>query len=281
MALRKHNECKEDVLSERQKQFLEILRAKDKDNDTNQPEVTPTNAGPSLPATASATTMKPIVKTYTRKTAKRPIFKKAVSVPPQPFARPAPPVPVSMIEYLKFVPPNLNTLVAIRGLSLLSKTLRSKPDYEDTEDTDSPMFSGLRTRDHLDATPRGGRLSVREADKLLRDRLVSLFFWPTVMSKVPPNERKDVFDIFEDTDDTVAACNPLDVQEIIEDAQAKTANTPRVVVGIRKRKQDKPQQRVTFANDEPATESEFVTVAPPPYKKRLLVASTSSSIYDD
>merc|ERR1711963_522704 len=159
--------------------------------------------------------------------------------------------------------------MGIRGLSLLSKTLRSKPDYEDTEDTDSPMFSGLRTRDHLDATPRGGRLSVREADKLLRDRLVSLFFWPTIMSKVPPNERRDVFDIFEDTDDTVAACNPLDVQEIIEDAQAKTANTPRVVVGIRKRKQDKPQQRVTFANDEPATESEFVTVAPPPYKKRL------------
>ena len=96
------------------------------------------------------------------------------------------------------------------------------------------------TRWNLDSTSREGRLSVQTADKLLRDRFISIFFWPSVMSDIAPNERKDVFDL-EEGDDTVAACDPLNVHEIIADAQAKTANTPRIVT-IRKRKQDRPQQ---------------------------------------
>ena len=280
-ALRKQNECKKDVLSERQKQFLEILRARSESEENLEQGFVPLLSPPALMTTSPA--IKPLVKTYTRKTAKRPIFKKAAPTPtPQPFTLPRSPP----MDYLKFVPPNLNTLVAMRGLLLLRKNLRSKGNLEDlsnVEETDSdfsPTFSGLRRS--TDSIAHGGRLSVRNADKLLRDRLISLFFWPSLMAKVKPNERKDVFDIIEG-DDTVAACNPLDVQEIIEHAQAKTANTPRVVVGIRKRKQDKPQQisssPAAAAAAAESSESES-SGAPPPYKKRLLVASTSS-IFND
>ena len=263
-ALRKQNECKENVLSERQKQFLEILRARSEsgENSAMEPVLSPSPA-----FMTSSPAIKPLVKTYTRKTAKRPIFKKATTAAPaapQPFNPPR----STPMEYLKFVPPNLNTLVAMRGLLLLRKNLRSKGNLENLsnlEEIGTDFSGGLRRSNNTDD-------GVANADKRLRDRLIALFFWPSMMAKVKPNERKDVFDIIEG-DDTVAACNPLDVQEIIEHAQAKTANTPRVVVGIRKRKQDNPQQisssQAAVTDPEPDSEHEY-----PNPKKRLLVAST-------
>merc|ERR1712173_39336 len=102
------------------------------------------------------------------------------------------------------------------------------------------------------------------------------------MAEIAPNERNVVFDLIEE-DDTVAACDPLDVREIIADAQAKTADTPRIVT-VRKRKQDKPKQSIATCsrgeideNISEETDSNFASdqLAPPPYKKRLLVQSTS------
>ena len=232
--LRKQNECKEFVVVERQRQFLQILRAT---NSEGQDFLPPK-------AVLASQAIKPLVKTYTRKTTKKSIFK-AVPAPQQPQPPMPPPAP---LENLKYVPPGLNTLVAMRAMKLLANKMHGKTKPEEShlrESEDDPIMHlrRRRNRDQLDSTSHEGRLSVQAADKLLRDRFLSIFFWPSVMSNIAPNERKDVFDL-EEGDDTVAACDPLNVHEIIADAQAKTASTPRIVT-IRKRKQDRPKHTLT------------------------------------
>ena len=116
-------------------------------------------------------------------------------------------------------------------------------------------------------------LSKDEADKRLRNRLISLFYWPAVMASARPNERRDVFDIVEE-EEVVAACFPMDTTEIIAEAQSKASVNPKIVPNPRsqKRKSDAPK-RVTFPDEVVAnSEASQPSVAPPPYKKRLLVS---------
>ena len=94
---------------------------------------------------------------------------------------------------------------------------------------------------------------------------------------------RDVFDIVEE-DEVVAANNPLDVSEIIQEAQSKASVNPKIVRS-QKRKLEVPK-RVQIQLP-PSSPREERPVAPPPIKKRLLVsaqhvamASTSEENYE-
>ena len=79
-------------------------------------------------------------------------------------------------------------------------------------------------------------------------------------------------------DEVVAACNPLDVSEIIQEAQSKASINPKIIRS-QKRKSEIPK-RVTF---QPMVDSNQIRIiqvqpedrvnAPPPYKKRFLVST--------
>ena len=77
--VRKQNECKEFVLMERQRQFLQILRAV---NSSTNLEASGQDFLPPKAVLASQA-IKPLVKTYTRKTTKKSIFKTAPQQQPQ------------------------------------------------------------------------------------------------------------------------------------------------------------------------------------------------------
>ena len=84
---------------------------------------------------------------------------------------------------------------------------------------------------------------------------------------------RDVFDIVEE-DEVVAANNPLDVSEIIQNAQSKASVNPKIVRS-QKRKSDVPkrvqiQLPPSSTNEEP---NEDRVMAPPPIKKRILVST--------
>ena len=80
---------------------------------------------------------------------------------------------------------------------------------------------------------------------------------------------RDVFDIVEE-DEVVAANNPLDVSEIIQNAQSKASVNPKIVRS-QKRKSDVPK-RVQIQLPPSSTNEERV-MAPPPIKKRILVSA--------
>ena len=80
---------------------------------------------------------------------------------------------------------------------------------------------------------------------------------------------RDVFDIVEE-DEVVAANNPLDVSEIIQNAQSKASVNPKIVRS-QKRKSDVPK-RVQIQLPPSSTNEERV-MAPPPIKKRILVST--------
>ena len=80
---------------------------------------------------------------------------------------------------------------------------------------------------------------------------------------------RDVFDIVEE-DEVVAANNPLDVSEIIQNAQSKASVNPKIVRS-QKRKSDVPK-RVQIQLPPSSTNEERV-MAPPPIKKRILVTA--------
>jgi hypothetical protein len=60
-----------------------------------------------------------------------------------------------------------------------------------------------------------------------------------------PNERKDVFDL-RDEDEVVAACDPLDTNDIIAEAKSKAQSAPRTVM-VR----HAAQKRTAAINDDP------------------------------
>lgn len=255
--LRKPNECKENRKLERQRQFLEILRAKSQDGVACRP--LQALVGPEV---------RPAIKTYSRKTKQRPTFKR-----PSDAADSSSPAPPKNVEYLKLMAPNMSTLVGMRALLLKARNLKEsskkylmlptqKNEVLRTAFKDQ-VFFGIRRPDPniLSSESKDGRLSAQEAERRLRDRFLSLFFWPGVMATVRPNERKDVFDINEE-DEVVAASDPLDVSTIIADAKTKTASAPRVVV-VRKRKP------TVIASGSSSSSS-----APPPIKKRLLAEAS-------
>ena len=80
---------------------------------------------------------------------------------------------------------------------------------------------------------------------------------------------RDVFDIVEE-DEVVAANNPLDVSEIIQNAQSKASVNPKIVRS-QKRKSEVPK-RVQIQLPPSSTNEERV-MAPPPIKKRILVSA--------
>ena len=84
---------------------------------------------------------------------------------------------------------------------------------------------------------------------------------------------RDVFDIVEE-DEVVAANNPLDVSEIIQNAQSKASVNPKIVRS-QKRKSDVPK-RVQIQLPPSSTNEERV-MAPPPIKKRILVSAHRDS----
>lgn len=276
-ALRKPNQCKENPVFERQKQFLEIIRAKCENDEApcSSREVMVQQRPLSVPK-------KPVVKTYSRKSKQTPYLKPATEEPSKALKEPS-------SNFLRFVPPSLNTLVAMRGLLLASKTLRKQctsPEYGlgsfektpilQTTFTD-PVFLGLERQLPSSSSSSNQELSPQEAEKRLRDRFMSLFFWPSLMATIKPNERRDVFDIVEE-DEVVAACNPLDTTEIFAEAQSKASLNPRIV-RAQKRKSEAPK-RVQQEDDieeeaEEVQEKIIPEVAPPPIKKRLLVQSMS------
>ena len=76
-------------------------------------------------------------------------------------------------------------------------------------------------------------------------------------------------------DEVVAANNPLDVSEIIQNAQSKASVNPKIVRS-QKRKSDVPkrvqiQLPPSSNNEEPNEERRIM--APPPIKKRILVSA--------
>ena len=71
-------------------------------------------------------------------------------------------------------------------------------------------------------------------------------------------------------DEVVAANNPLDVSEIIQNAQSKASVNPKIVRS-QKRKSDVPK-RVQIQLPPSSTNEERV-MAPPPIKKRILVSA--------
>ena len=88
---------------------------------------------------------------------------------------------------------------------------------------------------------------------------------------------RDVFDTVEE-DEVVAACNPLDVSEIIQEAQSKASVNPKIIRS-QKRKSDVPK-RVTFKPMVDSNPIRIIQVQPedpvnaaPPYKKRFLVSA--------
>ena len=71
-------------------------------------------------------------------------------------------------------------------------------------------------------------------------------------------------------DEVVAANNPLDVSEIIQNAQSKASVNPKIVRS-QKRKSDVPK-RVQIQLPPSSTNEERI-MAPPPIKKRILVSA--------
>ena len=165
----------------------------------------------------------------------------------------------------------------MRGLLLYSRQLKEQvqPAWPGIGKTpilqttfDDPIFYGVQSN-----------RSAAEADKRLRDRFLSLFFWPAVMANVKPNERRDVFDIYEE-EEVVAACHPLETADIIAEAQSKASLNP-VIVRPQKRKSEAPkkvqQEKIVqhSGSSEEEIEEQERQVAPPPIKKRLLVSMKS------
>ena len=242
--LRKPNHCNGlDPVLERRKQFLEALRAQDLEKLRLMPPAIQVVSNDKVPK----------IKTYTRKTERKPYFKDK-----KPIARP---VVVDSVQgsspqqlesnYLKFVPPHLNTLVGARSLMAniprlqqMSKTDKSEKNHAETNrmaasnvlknGIQDSIFFGLKRRgsvrhDHAQTTGPDGKLLPQEADRRLRNRFLSLFLWPAIMSITKPNERSNMFDLHE-LEDVVAADRPLDTVEVIEESKAKVANTPRVII---------------------------------------------------
>ena len=107
----------------------------------------------------------------------------------------------------------VNTLVGIRGLLLSMKSLREQvvePNYSQSGGTghiletnfNDPIFFGVRRQKNSSndnaVTPSNpvnndGTLSPDEADARLRDRFLSLFFWPALMATIKPDERRYIF----------------------------------------------------------------------------------------
>ena len=124
-------------------------------------------------------------------------------------------------EILRFISPNcvsrlffaVNTLVGMRGLLLSMKGLREQvvePNYSQSGGTghiletnfNDPIFFGVRRQKNSSNdnanTPSNpvnndGTLSHSEADARLRDRFLSLFFWPALMATIKPDERRYLY----------------------------------------------------------------------------------------
>lgn len=244
--LRKPNDCHGlDPVIERRKQFLEALRAQDQEKHQIIPQ----------PAIQIVPNEKvPKIKTYTRKTERKPYFKeiKPIMVSRSDSIQSS----SSQVEsnYLKFVPPHLNTLVGARSLMANIPRLRQQSmvdiagekKYAETNRIAASnvlkngihdhIFFGLKRRgssvrqDHTQTNDGAdGKILPQEADRRLRNRFLSLFLWPAIMSITKPNERSNMFDLHE-LEDVVAADQPMDTVEVIEESKAKVANTPRVII---------------------------------------------------
>ena len=265
-AIRKTNECKNQPVLERQKQFLEIIRS----------HVHPSEE---FEMTSVAAPSSKSIKTYSRKSRQTPYFR-----PVQPEASSSTASTADPYNYLKFVPPNIHTLVGWRALLLSLRKLRKQVADVTTVQPgssnsilnttfDDPAFLGLeqysqRITESRPKAINNDKLTPEEADKRLKERFISMFFWPGVMSSVHPDERRDVFDI-EGEEEVVAACDPVDASEIIVEAQTKASVNPKIVQTKKRRSSGKvvPKKVQFETTEENEKEAE---VAPPPIKKRIL-----------
>ena len=208
-ALRQRNQCKDNLVQQRQKQFLEIIRAKVNDEPSQNPVlITDNHANPKPPAVNPSMTVKPVIKTYSRKHKQVSRFKPVATVTSSHECNSEPEVSTQQPP-LRFVPATLNSLVGMRGLLLSLKPLREQvvepcytplggaPPILQTSFND-PMFFGLPRQQSLGAVaPTAssidgdtGRLTHGEADARLRNRFMSLFFWPALMATIKPDERR-------------------------------------------------------------------------------------------
>ena len=150
-------------------------------------------------------TVKPVIKTYSRKSKQTPLYKPVA--PPVTSSRECNPEPqASSRPPLKFVPATLNSLVGMRGLLMSLKPLREQvvePCFTPLGGTppilqasfNDPMFFGLPRKSLAVTTTASGVdsdgiLTHGEADARLRDRFMSLFFWPALMATIKPDERR-------------------------------------------------------------------------------------------
>ena len=241
--LRKRKQVKDDSTSgDRVQQFLGAVRAQ-----------VDSRLWQKQPPIAQTVTAPPPVRTYQRKTVRKPYFEPM----PTPQASTSTSVQVQAPaepkkEFLKFIPPNLNTLVATRALlsniPRLKSLSRENEGAYDGNKRQAPsnvlknglkdhIFFGLWRRESNTQTPNqnreivdaNGRLTPEEADRRLRNRFLSLFMWPGLMSITKPTERTcHLFDLGEERE--VAADKPLNAQKVIEESRIRAANAPKVIV---------------------------------------------------
>ena len=241
--LRKRKVRGDSTASDRCQQFLEAVRAQ-----------VDSRLWQKQPPIAKTVTAPPPVRTYQRKTARKPYFKpmpapQATSTSSTAQVQ-APAEPKN--EYLKFIPPNLNTLVATRALlssiPRLKSLSREKEGAYDGNKRQAPsdvlknglkdhIFFGLWRREsnmqttsqNRETVDANGRLTPEEADRRLRNRFLSLFMWPGLMSITKPTERTcHLFDLGEEGE--VAADKPMNAQQVIEESRIRAANAPKVIV---------------------------------------------------
>ena len=207
-------------------------------------------------------------------------------------------------KFIQFVPSNNHTLVGFRGLLLQLRTLKSvvRPDgtgvrisldrivqegvhhidlFSDQKEAHNPAEESLSEKRIYDPNQKskywsgGGeteiwgqkKLTPHDADKLLIDRFLSIYFWPAQMSAVRPPPLENIFESkridatnkytshengFDGSfsghpigpnyntkytglmvgKETVAAAQPFDASKIIEAAKIRAATTPqrRIIV---------------------------------------------------
>ena len=246
--IRKSHQYKDNI-NERRIQFLEVIRCND-------------NTNSNFPANPirSPIVANPTIRTYTRKTPRNPYFKEPMNKTVTITATSSSPSTIQQKNYLKFVPPNVNTLVAAR--SMLANIPRFKKlcgNFDDTYQGNrmtpsnilkngfkDHIFFGLPRHGSMHLPPnekntekttddKNGKILPEEADRRLRNRFLSLLFFPAIMSITKPNERSNMFDLDEE-EGVVAADDPLDTNVLIEENKLRVANTPIIKV-IPKRRQ--------------------------------------------
>ena len=141
-------------------------------------------------------------KTYSRKTVKE--SDSRVATPQSDAGSGVDPsegsLPVLNNKKLDLVPPNVSTLVGFRGLLLTNAYLADPDNHSENikrekDSVDETVGQGLDTRAVEMEEDRERIVSTAhmEADQLLVQRFLQLFFWPAKMSSIPPCKQETLF----------------------------------------------------------------------------------------